>query len=148
MINYSYTDMPWKLVFWDFWNFLKYARYLPWVVWPIWPCYGGKFDELSFTFPHMWCVFVHIILAILQVAFILALPSVFILPGWLFISGFITFFVVNQLICRTLNGSTIQYTSELRYSPNSEKFEHEQWIFLNGISVGYDGKLRVIYNYY
>ncbi|KAI0846464.1 hypothetical protein F5Y00DRAFT_271929 [Daldinia vernicosa] len=136
VINYSYTDMPWKLVFWDFWYFLKYARYLPWVVWPLWPCHGGKFDELSFTFPHMWCVFVHIVLVVLQVAFILALPSVFILPGWLFISGLITFFVINQLICRTLNGNTIQYTSEPRYSPNWEKFENEQWIFLNGVSVG------------
>ncbi|KAI1475080.1 hypothetical protein F4774DRAFT_429242 [Daldinia eschscholtzii] len=137
VINYSYTDMPWKLVFWDFWYFIKYAKSLLWVLLPLWPCYGGDFDELSFTFQHVWCLFVHTILIILQVAFLLAfLPAMFILPGSIFVPGLVSFFIVNALICRTLNGSTIQYTSEPRYSPHWEKFEHEQWIFLNGVSIG------------
>ncbi|KAI1472077.1 uncharacterized protein F4812DRAFT_467905 [Daldinia caldariorum] len=137
VINYSYTDMPWKLVFWDFWNFLKYARSLIWVVMPLWPCYGGSFDELSLTFQHVWCLSVHTVLIILQVIFLLGLlPLLFILPGWLFVSGLVTFFAVNALICRTLNGSTIQYTSDPKYSPHWERFEHEQWIFLNGVSIG------------
>ncbi|KAI8962036.1 hypothetical protein F5Y11DRAFT_366165 [Daldinia sp. FL1419] len=136
VINYSYTDMPWKLVLWDLWYLIKYSPYLVWVLWPLWPFYGGTFDELSFTLSHVWCCFIHIILITLQLAFILALPSVAILPGWLFMSGMAIFFIINGILCRTLNGSTIQYTSDPKYSPDSEKFRHEQWIFLNGISTG------------
>ncbi|CAJ2508537.1 Uu.00g135630.m01.CDS01 [Anthostomella pinea] len=136
VINYSYTDMPLRLLLWDVTYFFTFAWALPWVVWPVRPCDGGHFDELSFTPENLWCVLIHLVLAVFQLAFIVLLPVAFILPVWLFIAGLIVFFSVNSLLCRCLNGSTITYTSDPKYAPALDEHQHEQWIFLNGVAVG------------
>ncbi|KAI1338161.1 hypothetical protein F5Y15DRAFT_407783 [Xylariaceae sp. FL0016] len=136
VINYSYTDMPWKLMMWDVRYFFKFAWYLPWIVWPVTPCDGGDFDELSLTAPNLWCIFVHIILVFLQLTFLLALPLAFVLPVWLFLAALAAFLLVNSLLCRCLNGGTITYTSDPRYAPALREHQHEQWIFVNGVAVG------------
>ncbi|KAI0474956.1 hypothetical protein GGR56DRAFT_675134 [Xylariaceae sp. FL0804] len=136
VINYSYTDMPWKLMVLDIKSFFIFAWALPWIVWPLRPCDGGHFDELSLTASNVWCVFIHLILFVLQVLFILALPLAFILPVYVFAAALAVFFSVNWLLCRCLNGSTITYTSDPEYAQALEEHRHEQWIFLNGVAVG------------
>ncbi|RYC65012.1 hypothetical protein CHU98_g1198 [Xylaria longipes] len=54
VINYSYTDLPWRLVAYDIKYFFTFAWALPWIVWPVRPCDGGHFDELSFTADNVW----------------------------------------------------------------------------------------------
>ncbi|KAG4217905.1 hypothetical protein PC116_g33615 [Phytophthora cactorum] len=51
--------------------------------------------------------------------------------------GIAVFFAVNRLLCFFLNGKTITFTSDPKYAPALEEHAHEQWIFLNGVAVGY-----------
>ncbi|RYP14313.1 hypothetical protein DL765_006478 [Monosporascus sp. GIB2] len=136
VINYSYTDMPFKLFSKDIFYFFYYAGYLPWIVWPIRPCDGGSFDELELTRENIWCMFIHAILIVIQTAFILALPWVFLFPAWIVVVGVALFLGFNKLLCGTLNGSAIVFHSDPEYAPALAEHEHEQWIFINGVAVG------------
>ncbi|KAI1082578.1 hypothetical protein F5B20DRAFT_578248 [Whalleya microplaca] len=136
VINYSYTDMPWKLLMKDVKYFFTFSWALPWIVWPLRPCEGHHFDELSFTRQNLWCMFVHLILVIYQLAFLVHLPVALILPVWVVTLSTVAFFTVNWLICRSLNGNTIVFESNPKYAPAREEHAHEQWIFLNGVAVG------------
>jgi hypothetical protein len=136
VINYSYTDMPGTLMLYDIYYFFKFSWALPWILWPFRPCDGGDFNELSFTWGNMFCIFIHTILLVLQLAFIFSLPLVVLLPIWLAVIGIAGFMSVNWLLCRLLNGSTLIYNSDPKYSPDQEKHAHEKWIFLNGVAVG------------
>ncbi|KAI0018925.1 hypothetical protein F4780DRAFT_477148 [Xylariomycetidae sp. FL0641] len=136
VISYSYTDMPWKLMVWDTRYFFYYFWALPWIVWPMTPCDSNHLDELAVTRENIWCLFVHFILVILQLGFILALPSAFVLPVWLALLAFAGFFTLNWLICRGLNGTADTYESDPKYAEASKDYEHEQWIFLNGVAAG------------
>ncbi|OTA82161.1 hypothetical protein M434DRAFT_84939 [Hypoxylon sp. CO27-5] len=136
VINYSYTDMPWKLMMWDIRYFFTFSWALPWVLWPVRPCDGGHFDELAFTQQNMWCIFIHSILMVLQLFFILTLPLALLFPVWMVALGMLAFFALNRLLCLGLNGSTITFESDPKYAPALEEHAHEQWIFLNGVAVG------------
>ncbi|KAJ3551682.1 hypothetical protein NPX13_g11304 [Xylaria arbuscula] len=136
VINYSYTDLPWKLVAYDIKYFFTFAWALPWIIWPLRPCDGGHFDELSFTPDNLWCIFIHVILFILQLAFLILLPIAFLLPVYLFVAALTIFFFINGLLCRCLNGKTIMYESDPKYAPALVEHQHEQWVFLNGVAVG------------
>ncbi|KAI1346712.1 hypothetical protein F5Y01DRAFT_264753 [Xylaria sp. FL0043] len=136
VINYSYTDLPWKLVAYDIKYFFAFAWALPWIVWPVRPCDGGHFDELSFTADNIWCISVHVVLFVLQLLFLVSLPLAFLLPVYLFIAALALFFLVNGLLCRCLNGKTIMYESDPKYAPALVEHQHEQWVFMNGVAVG------------
>ncbi|GAP91576.1 hypothetical protein SAMD00023353_6500110 [Rosellinia necatrix] len=136
IINYSYTDLPWRLVAYDIKYFFTFSWALPWIIWPVRPCDGDHFDELSFTRDNVRCICIHVLLFILQLAFLIALPIALLLPVYLFIAALGVFFFVNWLLCRLLNGDTITYESDLKYAPALPEHEHEQWIFLNGVAVG------------
>ncbi|RYP62855.1 hypothetical protein DL771_009549 [Monosporascus sp. 5C6A] len=136
VINYSYTDMPFKLFSKDIFYFFYYAGYLPWIVRPMRPCDGGSFDELELTWENTWCIFIHVILVIIQTAFILALPWMFLFPAWIVVVGVALFLGFNKLFCRTLNGSSIVFHSDAECAPTLAEHEHEQWIFINGVAVG------------
>lgn len=137
VISYSYTDLPWKLVAYDIKYFFTFAWALPWILWPVRPCDGGHFDELFLTAENIWCIFIHVVLFILQLLFLISLPIAFLLPGYLFIAALGLFFLVNGLLCRCLNGNTIIYESDPKYAPALPEHQHEQWVFLNGVAVGY-----------
>jgi hypothetical protein len=137
VINYSYTDQPWKLVAYDIKYFFTFSWALPWIVWPVRPADGGHFDELSFTADNIWCISVHVVLFILQLLFLILLPVAFLLPVYLFITALAIFFLVNSLLCCCLNGNTTTYASDPKYAPALPEHQHEQWIFLNGVAVGY-----------
>ncbi|ORY60981.1 uncharacterized protein BCR38DRAFT_459908 [Pseudomassariella vexata] len=136
VINYSYTDMPLRLLMYDIKYFFVFMWALPWILWPIRPTDGGPFDELSPTLPNAWCVFIHILLVIWQVAFIMAIPSAILFPVWMVAIGLGLFLGVNKLLCLALNGKTDTYESDPKYAPPLEEHAHEKWIFLNGVAVG------------
>ncbi|KAI0104312.1 hypothetical protein GGR51DRAFT_230511 [Nemania sp. FL0031] len=136
VINYSYTDQPWKLVAYDIKYFFTFSWALPWIIWPVRPCDGDHFDELYFTADNIWCISIHVVLFILQLLFLILLPVALLLPVYLFIAALAVFFLVNSLLCRCLNGKTTTYVSDPKYAPALPEHRHEQWIFLNGVAVG------------
>ncbi|OBR16025.1 hypothetical protein CH63R_01205 [Colletotrichum higginsianum IMI 349063] len=136
VISYSYTDFPWKLFAWDIYYFFNYIWALPWIVWPISPADSGHLDELAFTRQNLFCIFIHIVLCVMQIAFILALPFAIFLPIWVAGLALTAFLAVNYLLCLLLNGPTLTYTSDPKYAPELPEHDHEKWIFLNGVAVG------------
>ncbi|KAK2044333.1 hypothetical protein LZ31DRAFT_466620 [Colletotrichum somersetense] len=136
VINYSYTDFPYKLLAWDIYYFFQYIWALPWIVWPVTPADSGDLDELAFTRQNLFCILIHLILFVLQLAFVLALPFAVILPIWVAGLASAAFFALNYLLCLLLNGPTLTYTSDPKYAPERPEHAHEKWIFLNGVAVG------------
>ncbi|KAI1332507.1 hypothetical protein F5Y16DRAFT_179268 [Xylariaceae sp. FL0255] len=136
VINYSYTDLPWRLVLWDIQYFFIFSWALPWIIWPLRPCDGAYLDELALTAANLWCIIIHFLLIIFQLSFLLALPVALILPTYLFGASCAIFFGINWLLCRSLNGDTIIYKSDPKYAEARPEHQHEQWIFLNGVAVG------------
>ncbi|TEA15054.1 hypothetical protein C8034_v002774 [Colletotrichum sidae] len=136
VINYSYTDFPYKLLAYDIYWFFQYGWAMPWIVWPITPSDSGELDELAFTRQNLFCIFMHVILCILQIAFIIALPLAVLFPLWIDVLALGAFFALNYLLCLLLNGPTLTYASDERYAPALPEHAHEQWIFLNGVAVG------------
>ncbi|KAJ1324138.1 hypothetical protein MN608_10198 [Microdochium nivale] len=135
VINYGYTDMPFKLLMWDIRHFFTYLWFLPWIVWPLTPTDSGDFDELTFNRANVWCIFVHTILIFLQLGFIIALPFSLLFPLWIDALAIGLFFLLNWAICLLLNGKTTTMLSDPKYA-SAEDHPHEQWIFLNGVAVG------------
>lgn len=140
VIDYSYTDNPFRLMFWDVYYFFKYAKFLPNIVNPLLPCDSGDMCELALTKANFHCLFVHFILIVLQSGFLLIVPPVaLLLPLWVTILFVASFFVVNQALCRILNGygSKLVFTSDPGFAlKNQAPFAHEKWFFLNGVAAG------------
>lgn len=135
VINYSYTDLPLKLFAKDVYYFFVYLWALPWVLMPLYPA-GGELDELYPNWANIYCIVVHFILCVMQLAFILALPIAIFFPIWMVAGAISAFMIVNFLLCRTLNGSQATYSSDDKYAEALPEHEHEQWVFVNGVAVG------------
>jgi hypothetical protein len=137
-ISYSYTDSPLRLLAYDVYYFCSYAWALPYILWPVRPTEPGPLSELSFNFPNVFCILVHVVLCVLQVGFILLLPLAFLLPVWTAAAGVAVFLLSNSALCILLNGSpwTVTYQSDPRLAPDLPEHAHEQWVFLNGVAVG------------
>ena len=136
VINYSYTDDPWRLMAYDIYQFFRLAWALPYILFPITPTDSGPLSELHPSFANIFCIVVHAVLCLLQVLFLLSLPLMVILPVWtslLLIGGFL---VLNHVFCLLLNGKGIEYHSDPALAPVLPEHAHEQWIFLNGVAVG------------
>jgi len=139
VINYSYTDMPWRLMAFDVYYFFKFIWALPYIIMPLTPADSGDLDELSFTRQNLFCILIHFILCILQLGFILSLPALFLLPIWTAVLLVAVFMFVNKSLCTLLNGpssSQVEYHSDPKYAPALPEHAHEQWIFINGVAVG------------
>lgn len=136
VINYSYTDMPWRLMAWDLFYFFKYFWALPYLVWPVTPDDSEELCELSPTRANMFCLAVHLVLCILQLAFLAALPLLAFLPIWTAAAAVAVFMLVNAGICRLLNGDRVEYQSDAKYAPARPEHAHEQWIYINGVAAG------------
>ncbi|KAF7545603.1 hypothetical protein G7Z17_g9053 [Cylindrodendrum hubeiense] len=136
VIDYSHTDFPLKLFFKDVYYFFVYIWALPWIVWPMFPSGPKEFNELAITWPNLYCVVLHTILAIMQLLFILSLPFTVFFPIWMVALGISVFMVVNWVFCRMLNGGHGTYESDEKYAEALPEHAHEQWIFLNGVAVG------------
>ncbi|CAM1504266.1 Fc.00g018570.m01.CDS01 [Cosmosporella sp. VM-42] len=136
VINYCYTDFPWRLFAKDVYYFCVYSWALPWVLWPLWPYGSDELDELYPTPKNLFCILIHFVLCLLQLAFILALPFSLIFPLWMAVGGVTAFMFVNWLLCKLLNGKELTFQSEEKYAKALPEHEHEQWVFLNGVAVG------------
>ncbi|KAI3402065.1 hypothetical protein diail_4039 [Diaporthe ilicicola] len=138
VINYSYTDKPSRLLLWDVYYFFYYLWALPYVVLPWKPFDSGDLSELAPTKANMWCVFIHVVLAVLQLVMIICLPPVaLILPLWTTLVIVAVFVGVNKGLCTLINAKEVLFYSDPKYAkPDQDKFAHEQWIFLNGVACG------------
>ncbi|KAF4982703.1 hypothetical protein FZEAL_1730 [Fusarium zealandicum] len=136
VIDYSHTDFPWKLFVKDVYFFFVYIWALPWIVWPIYPFGAKEFDELYPTPQNLFCIGVHLVLVVLQLAFLIALPFTMVFPVWMAGTGIAGFMGLNWLLCKLLNGSKETYNSEEKFAKEKPEYAHEQWIFLNGVAVG------------
>ena len=136
VINYCYTDKPLRLLAKDIKYFFVYCWALLWVVMPLTPCQSGELDELYPCKSNLFCIATHIILCVLQLFFIVSLPILLLFPMWMgaaYVGGFI---LLNRLICMLLNGQETSFKSDDKYAASKPEHEHEQWVFLNGVSVG------------
>ncbi|KAK3346714.1 hypothetical protein B0T25DRAFT_286021 [Lasiosphaeria hispida] len=136
VINYSYTDMPWRLMAWDVYYFFKFIWALPHILVPMRPTDSGHLAELSFTRGNIFCIAVHIVLCVLQLGFIAAIPALILLPIWTAVVALGLFFLVNHGLCTLINGEDVEYHSDPQYAPALPEHAHEQWIFINGVAVG------------
>lgn len=137
VINYCYTDMPWKLMAFDVYYFFVFIWALPHILLPITPADSGDLAELSFTRGNLFCIAIHFVLCVLQLGFIVSLPLMVLLPIWTAVLAIASFFVVNHGLCKLINGKVVEYHSDPKYAPALPEHAHEQWIFINGVAVGY-----------
>lgn len=134
--SHSYTGSPLTLLRDDIVSAFSFFLFLPYIVFPMNPLRSGHLCELYPSFANLWSMFLHVILILLQLPFLLSIPFWIFLPVWSVILGIAVFWVMNQGIWYLLNGNQIEYPSNPAYASN-EGNEHEQWIFLNGVAVGY-----------
>lgn len=135
-VNYSYTDMPWKLMAYDVYYFFKYSWAIPFILWPLTPADSGELSELSFTLKNAYAIAIHVVLVILQLGFILALPLLAVVPVWTAVTAIALFMLMNRALTKLLNGDRVEYTSEEKYAPALPEHAHEQWIYINGVAAG------------
>lgn len=138
VINYSYTDLPWTLMMWDVYYFFHYLWAIFYVVWPVTPTDSAELSELSFTYGNVLSLAVHLVLVVLQLAFVVALPFMIILPVWTAVGLIAGFMGVNKLLCVILNGrgGQVEYHSDPEYAEARKEHEGEVWIFINGVAAG------------
>jgi hypothetical protein len=136
VINYGYTDFPLRLLAWDIYYFFVYIRALPWILYPLFDYGSEELDELYPTASNLFCVVVHVVLALLQLAFLVALPLAILLPLWIVVPAVLGFSLVNWLLCKLLNGSTFTFHSDEKYAKALPEHAHEQWVFVNGVLAG------------
>ncbi|KAK4124615.1 hypothetical protein N657DRAFT_671530 [Parathielavia appendiculata] len=136
VINYGYTDMPWKLMAWDIYYFFKFFWAIPYILWPLSPADSGELSELSPTLSNVWCIAIHVVLCAVQLAGILALPCLVMLPVWAAAMTVAAFLLLNKALCMLLNGEGVEYHSDPKYAPALPEHAHEQWIFINGVAAG------------
>ena len=82
-------------------------------------------------------MFLHLMLIIMQLPFILSVPFWLMFPLWSVVGGVAVFLMINQSICFLLNGSDMEAESKKEHAERKKEHEHEQWIFLNGVAVGF-----------
>ncbi len=137
VINYSYTDMPYRLMAFDVYYFFVFIWALPHILLPMKPTDSDDLDELSWSRGNLFCIAVHFVLAVMQLGFILAVPALFLLPIWAAALLIGAFMLVNKLLCVLINGDKVEYHSDPKYAPALSEHAHEQWIFINGVAAGY-----------
>ncbi|KAK4157703.1 hypothetical protein C8A00DRAFT_11452 [Chaetomidium leptoderma] len=136
VINYGYTDMPWKLMTWDIYYFFKFFWAIPYILWPLSPTDSAELSELSLTWGNMWCIAIHLVLCVVQLAGIAALPLLVVFPVWTASFLVAIFFLVNKILYDLLNGKEVEYHSDPQYAPGLPEHTHEQWIYINGVAAG------------
>ena len=136
VINYGYTDMPWKLMAWDVYYFFRFFWAIPYILWPLSPADSAELSVLSPTWGNVWAVAIHLVLCVVQLAGIVALPALVVLPVWTAAVLIGLFFLVNKVLYALLNGKEVEYHSDPKYAPELPEHAHEQWIYINGVAAG------------
>ena len=136
-VPHSYTEAPFILLGQDILSALKFIALAPLVFLPLTPASSGHLCELYPSLANFYDIFLHFVLVLIQVPFLLSIPLWLFLPGWTVLIGFAGFLACNQAVCWLLNGGKIEHWSNPKYTKNVKEHEHECWIFMNGISVGW-----------
>jgi hypothetical protein len=132
-----YTDSPLKLFYYDMKYCVLHLFDLPFIVFPLTPFGSGHLDELYPSIKNLYNMFLHLVLFISQALFLLSIPFWFIFPLWL-VAGFVTVFILlNSMFCLLLNGFKMHYDSDPEITKDMPKHDNEQWVFMNGVAVGY-----------
>ncbi|KAK1463707.1 hypothetical protein CCUS01_08120 [Colletotrichum cuscutae] len=107
---------------------------------------SGEMDELYPSVGNLWCLFIHGILIVTQLAFLISLPFLATLPFQFFVLYVGGFIFVNYIFCLQLNAGTENNLLKSQHAlwPEAAKWKSldpnenysEEWIFLNGVSVG------------
>lgn len=120
----------------DIYYFFEFLWAFPYIVFPLTPTDSGELSELSFTRKNLFCVLIHFMLLILQLAIIAALPILALLPVWTATLAIVLLLALNSLLAGLLNGKTVEYHSDPEFAPALPEHAHEQWIFINGVAAG------------
>jgi hypothetical protein len=131
-----YTGTPLTLIRHDLATFFLYIRCLPYILLPLSPFPSGSLDELYPSFQNLWCMFLHAVLAVAQSLFLLSIPVWFFTPLWMVGAFVAAFLALNEAACWGLNGGKAFYDSNPECVEGREERKDEQWIFMNGVSVG------------
>ena len=133
----SYNSSPSILLLYDLRLFIAFFSYIPGTILPLTPTLSGPLDELYPSHANLWCISVHVVLAIIQLGFLFSLFFC-VFPTVLFVIVYVVaFLLLNRVICTiALNGRArfIESKVDLRQFP---RHDNEKWMFINGVSVGY-----------
>ncbi|KAH7370170.1 hypothetical protein BKA65DRAFT_531885 [Rhexocercosporidium sp. MPI-PUGE-AT-0058] len=133
---HSYTGSPLSLLKHDILSALQFYLYLPYIVFPLTPQLSGPLCELYPSRGNLYDIFLHGILILIQLPFVLSVPFWLMFPLWWVVGCVVGFVMVNQSICFLLNGKDMRVESKKEFAERRKEHEHEQWIFLNGVAVG------------
>lgn len=103
---------------------------------PLWPHGSDHMDELYPNAKNLFCIALHFILCVLQLAFVIALPYSLVLPVWTALGGIAAFLFINYSVCLLLNGADVKFHSDKKYAEARPEHQHEQWVFVSGVAVG------------
>lgn len=138
----SYTTAPLSLLKADIASAFNFAAFLPFIVFPAKPLNSAELCELYPSAANLWSMFLHLVLMLMQIPFIMSLPFWLFFPMWWVVGGIALFWMVNQSICFLLNGKAMEFPSNPNFAKKNLEHAHEQWIFLNGVAVGYASSAR------
>lgn len=140
-----YTANPLLLILNDLWLFVQITftwpitAGLPSIILPIGPTRSNDLDELALTVPNAWASLVHIFLVVGQTAFLISLfPLAYVLLPSLYFLYIVAFVLGNQWFTVLLNGRRrTGFQSHPQCVEGKRVYEHERWVFINGVAVGY-----------
>jgi hypothetical protein len=131
-----YTGNPFLLCWLDIALFFKNFRSVLGILvpWSEWHC--KELDELYPSPQNLITIAIHGVLIIVQIIFVVSLPLVAFLPLWVVIVYVGAVMALTGAISWTLNGSEDYFESQTDLGDDKRRFEHECWLFMNGVSVG------------
>jgi hypothetical protein len=132
-----YASPPFSLVWRDILLIFLNLPYVVYIAVPFWPWPSEELDEFYPSLQNLIAMALHLLLIILQVAFIISLPMCLWFPLVWVLLYIAAFFVLNNLICEILNGRNRNVHVSKTNLSMFPKRENERWIYLNGIATGY-----------
>lgn len=131
-----YTANPLDLLFADFSLVFHKISYVFGILRPLrYGVLASPYDELYPSCENLKAIFLHAILVIAQLGFLISLPWFLVLPLFWVLGYIAVFYIFNKSLSRILNGTELKIVSKVDIS-NAGKFNNEYWIYLNGVSVG------------
>lgn len=143
----TYTSSPLLLLLSDIRLFFANITHMPYIVLPLTPTPSGNLDELHCSPKNIWSMFLHLILFVIQAAFLLSIPICFLLPAWAVLVYMTIFLVANTIFCVLLNGTAKHFQSNPKFTSHFPQHKNEQWLFLNGVAVGYAKSFLLKFSY-
>ncbi|KAL2434886.1 hypothetical protein ABEF95_010088 [Exophiala dermatitidis] len=139
-----FTANPLLLILNDLWLFVQITftwpltAGLPSIILPLSPSRSKGLDELALTVPNAWSDFIHLILVVAQILFLISLfPLAYILLPSLYLLYIVAFVLGNQWFTVLLNGRRRSgFMSDPRCVQGKRVYPHERWVFINGVAVG------------